>query len=306
MIRYNNWMTYSYDGIENGLKKIDSSFSIKFKADKEPLDISYKDALFRNASIMRDQYTEPFDVCLSGGIDSEVVVRTFKDLGIKHNTFIFRLEDSINAIDVSNAITLCNALNIDYKIIDFNLRKFFENDALHYAEIIKTPRAGRLPRLMWFEMLDNIVITGEGEPYWTRDLATEETKSSWSFHFSEDAYTNSRYTDIISKTAICDWYEYTPEIMWSFKKIPLIENLLKDNLPNKLSTWSSRHIIHKEIWPDIKYIPKLTGFEGYGNPGSMPDFMNDFQNIVLSKYTSKDILLNEEEFKLCLTSPQEF
>lgn len=306
MIRHNNWMSYSYDGIERGRKNFNSLFSLKFNCLEKPLSISYKDALYRNATLMRDQFNDPFDLCLSGGIDSEVVARVFKDLGIAHNTFIFRLEDNINATDVANAVALCENLGIAYKIIDFNLKRFFENDAEYYVDIVKTPRAGRLPRLKWFDLLDNIPIFCEGEPYWTRDSADPHTKSSWSFHFDEDAYTNSRYADIINRTAICDWYEFTPEVLWSFKELPLVEKILNDQSPYKLSTWSSRHTIHKDIWPDLKYVPKLTGFEGNGAPGSLPDFMKAFQESVLSIYSSRNITLTKEEFEQCLTSPQEF
>lgn len=306
MIRYNDWMSYSYDGVERGVKNYNSLFSLKFKCQSAPLEISYKESLYRNATIIRDQYSDPFDFCLSGGIDSEVVLRVFKDLGIKHNTFIFELEENINATDVNNAKKLCENLNISYKIIDFNLKNFFEKDAESYVDIIKTPRAGRLPRLKWFELLDNIPIFCEGEPYWTRDSNHASDRSSWSFHFDEDAYTNTRYTDIIGRTAICDWYEFTPEVLWSFKKLPLIQRILRDEFPHKLSTWSSRHVIHKDIWPDMSYVPKLTGFEGQGEPGSMPEFMTKFQESVLSKYSSRNILLTEKEFEKCLTSPQEF
>lgn len=306
MIRHNNWMSYSYDGIEHGKKNLNSLFLLKFNCQNKPLDISYKDALYRNATLMRDQFNDTFDLCLSGGIDSEVVVRIFKDLGITHNTFIFRLEENINANDVTNATVLCENLGITYKIVDFNLKEFFEKDAESYVDIIKTPRAGRLPRLKWIELLDNIPIFCEGEPYWTRDSIDSQTKSLWSFHFDEDAYTNSRYAKIINRTAICDWYEFTPEVLWSFKQLPLVKQILNDEFPHRLSTWSNRYSIHKDIWTDIKYLPKLTGFEGRGLPGSMPDFMTEFQASVLSKYSSRNITLTEKKFEECLTSPQEF
>ena len=96
MQRFNNWMSYNFDGVEYGKKLTKESilsinFNKKIKKDSIP---SYKDALFNNARIMRDSFNEPFDVCLSGGTDSEIVVRTFKSVGIKHNTFIFKLENN--------------------------------------------------------------------------------------------------------------------------------------------------------------------------------------------------------------------
>jgi tRNA(Ile)-lysidine synthase TilS/MesJ len=122
MERFENWMSYSYDGVEYGKKQVDTTeFTINYnKKISKPLP-SYKDALLNNAKIMREMYNAPFDVCLSGGIDSVVVVRTFKELKIKHNTVIFRLENNHNYRDVQSAVELCTQLNISYKIIDFNI-----------------------------------------------------------------------------------------------------------------------------------------------------------------------------------------
>ena len=123
MERFENWMSYSYDGVEYGRKQIDTKeFTINYnKKISKPLP-PYKDALLYNARLMREMYNEPFDVCLSGGIDSEVVVRTFKELKIKHNTVIFRLENNYNYRDVQSAVELCTQLNVSYKIIDFNIQ----------------------------------------------------------------------------------------------------------------------------------------------------------------------------------------
>ena len=161
---------------------------------------------------MRDMYSDPFDVSLSGGVDSQVVVRTFKTLGIKFNTFIFRLEDDLNIQDVSDAIDICTELNLDYKIIDFNLRSFFENDAL--STFNKHPYATieRLPRLKWIDHLDNIPIFGDGEPYWRRQKEDDYSiTSEWKFVFSEESqYANSFYAKDMGRKIISEWYEYTP------------------------------------------------------------------------------------------------
>ena len=130
MERYKNWMTFSFDGIEQSPKQTYKSIlSLNFNVPKDIKNMSYYDALKENARVMRDSFSEPFDVLLSGGIDSEVMVRTFKDLGIAHNTFIFRYEDDLNIRDINSSIQICQTLNIPYKIIDFNLSKFYEQDA---------------------------------------------------------------------------------------------------------------------------------------------------------------------------------
>jgi hypothetical protein len=279
-------MSYSFDKIEYGKKLTkESIFSINFnnKIKKESIP-SYKDALYNNAKIMRDSFSEPFDVLLSGGIDSEVVVRTFKDLGIKHNTFIFRLENDYNIRDINDAVTICQQINIPYKIIDFNLQYFFEQDALYYFNKSFVPRAGRLPRLKWIEYLDNIPVFCDGEPYWKRLLGEDYAhKSEWHLQLEEGAYSSSIYGQNIDRIVIGDWYEYTPEIILSHMQHSTTQKLLKDQLPGKLSSWSSRYAMHQEIWPEIEVRKKLVGYEGLtGVPGTGPVFIGDFQRTFIN------------------------
>ena len=296
-------MSYSFDEIEYGKKlSKESIFSINFnKKIKKNTIPSYKDALYNNGKIMRDSFNEPFDVLLSGGVDSEIVVRLFKDLGIKHNTFIFRLENDYNIRDVNDAISICQQINIPYKIIDFNLEHFFEHDALEYLNKSFVPRAGRLPRLKWIEYLDNIPVFCDGEPYWKRLYTTDYSiQSEWHLQLSEDAYSSSLYASNIDRTLIGDWYEYTPEIILSHMEHPMTQKLLNDQLHGKLSSWSSRYAMHQEIWPEIITRKKLVGYEGAtGNPGTGPDFIGDFQRMYMDNITNtKKILTQDQVFDL--------
>lgn len=280
MERFENWMSYSYDDIEYGRKKVDTKkFTINInKKISKPLP-SYKDALFNNAKIMREMYNEPFDVCLSGGIDSEVVVRTFKELKIKHNTVIFRLENNYNYRDVQSAVELCSQLNIPYKIIDFNIQNFFENEAHELFQKTLIPKAARLPRLKWIDMLDNIPVFGDGEPYWKRQKKNDfSTKSEWKFIFGEDGNSSSIYGKTNNRTVIGEWYEYTPQPLLAYNYVPIVQKLLNDEIPGKISCYSSRSEIHKHIWSDIVYKQKLVGYEGIdGDPGTEPEFITEFQ-----------------------------
>jgi hypothetical protein len=303
MQRFNNWMSYNFDGIEYGVKKDKHSIiSINFNNKISTPLTSYKDALINNARIMRDSYKEPFDVCLSGGTDSEIVVRTFKSAGIKHNTFIFRLENNYNIRDVNNAVKLCNELNIPYNIVDFNVEKFFKEEALELFNSTLIPMAGRLPRLKFIDYLDNIPIFCDGEPYWRRELENDYSKKSrWLFQLHEDGYSVSTYAKNIGRTIIGDWYEYTPEIIMSYKELPLVRQLLNDEHLGKISNISSRVAIHKYIWPTMEYKPKLVGYEGLDNPvAHRPQFINDFYNKYMRDIDDTTIKYSEEELNRLL------
>ncbi len=298
-------MSFTFDGIEYGKKlNEESAFGLKINKRIDRKIPSYQEALFNNARIMRDSYSEPFDVMLSGGTDSEIVVRTFHDLGISHNTLIFKLEDNLNIRDVNNAVKLCDELGITYNIIDFNLQQFYENDALEIFEKSFISGAGRLPRLKWLEYCDNIPVYCDGEPYWKRELERDYSqKSVWKFILSEEAYSCSTYAKGIGMTAICDWYEYTPDIMISYLDIPLVKKLLNDELQGKISNWSSRALIHQTIWPSLEHKAKLIGYEGADSaPGYRPEYINEFYNKYMKDVSCNVYAYTQEELTGLLVS----
>jgi hypothetical protein len=295
-------MTFSFDGILNSPKLTRKSLlSLHFNILADIKPVSYYSALKQNAQIMRDSFSEPFDVLLSGGIDSEVVVRTFKELGITHNTFIFRYEDNLNIRDINSSIQICEALNIPYKIIDFNLSKFYKNDAISIFEKTLVPNVASLSRIKWLEYLDNIPVFGEGEPYWKRNLGGDySVKSSWSFHLTEREMFISLNSHYINRPIIGEWYQYTPYIMMSFFQETLIKDLLEDKLIGKQSSLSSRLPLHRQFWPDIVEKSKLTGYEGpTGKPlENPPEFFKEFyQQNQMADLTNLEFKYSLEEIK---------
>lgn len=271
------WLTWNFNRRES--KDDVWKFSINVNTPVE--HGTYFEELYKNAAAMRDYYSGTFDVLLSGGIDSEVVVRTFKDMGIKHNTFIFRFENSYNRRDVECAVDIAECLNIPYKVVDFPLQKFYENDAYGLFQKARCIRAGRLQHLAFLDMLDNIPIMGDGDCYWTRVNGGDfSSKSEWVYPMDEAYHATSMYMGLQQREAVCDWYEFTPSVMASFKEQPIIRALINDEVPGKQSTWSSRIQMYQQQWPDIKPKIKLIGLEGDAAPGTLPPFVSKLQEMM--------------------------
>ena len=271
----NGWLSWSFDGVEYG-QRIDKNSVYNFHVNTRssaPIK-SYYEEIYNNARNMRDYYTGTFDVLLSGGIDSEVIVRTFKDLNIKHNTFIFKYENNYNYRDVDSAVEIAKSLGIDYKIIEFPLQKFYENDAYDLFKKSKCIGSARLTHLKFFDYLDNIPVMGDAEPYWKRVLGSDYSKKSeWLMPLGESSHN-------LSRENICDWYEFSPNLILSFNNLPIIQDLINDKIYGKTSSWTSRIPIHQTLWPDIKHKHKLVGYEIDKPTGTYPEFIKDLQKIM--------------------------
>lgn len=259
---------------------------------------NYKDATYFNAKAVADSITGPLNVLLSGGVDSEVVVRVNQDLGIKQNVYTFKFEDDLNIRDVESAIAICENLNIPLKIIDFNVSKFFENEAESYYEKTFCSRVEALPRLKWHEFFDGPLIFGDGEPYLRRMLGGNyDEKSNWNMIFSEHEFIHYLYTLNLGKNIIVPWYHFTPEIHGNFIKVDLVQNLINDQYIGKQSSFSSKVNINKQVWTNISPKPKLIGYEGRNNqPGDIPSFMKEFRDTIMKNTIDSDIYFDLDSF----------
>jgi len=293
-------MSYSFDGVEYGPKKTKTSIlNFHFKKGYVPKNLTHQDALYNNALQIKEDIPGPYDVLLSGGIDSELIVRINNDLKIKQNVYSFRFEDDINIRDVESAKKVCSELDIKLNIVDFNLQKFIENDACDIYKKTYCPKIAQLTRIGWLPYLDNTPVHGNTEAYWCRKLGDDFTKKSiWEYDWNEHDFVHSFWSTISGRSIIGEWYTYTPEVCLSSMTNPVYRALLDDLVPGKISTWSSRTWAYVAFWPTIQHKTKLAGYEGMsGEPGTKPDFMKHFEDTVMHGTSNANFRFTETQLK---------
>lgn len=297
MIRHNHWMTYSYNNIINGRKSTPScDFSLHYNAAKITAQ-SFHQALYHNAIILEQEISPPYDVLLSGGIDSEVVVRVNHDLGISQNVYTFRYEDNLNIRDLESAKNLCDELNIKLNIIDFNVKRFIERDAYDLYHQTYFPKIDYLTKIKWLEYLDHTPIFGNGEPYW-RKINPSSSNSEWMLDLIEHEFSMGLWHQYSGRTIIGEWYLYTPDIMMTYHGESTIKKLINNEIVGKTSSWSSRYGIYRNIWPTVRNNIKLVGFEGeMGSAGSCPPYIQEFKDTVLKNTANKNFLYSVRDLE---------
>jgi len=129
----NNWYSWSYDDELFGRQTTGKKFTTQFTRFMGPVG-TFRDELLKAASSTLDHCNDKLVIMFSGGVDSEIMLRAFLEIGAKPEVIIARYENDYNLYDVSYAVTICSILNVDYKIMDFNLQKFYENDAERISE----------------------------------------------------------------------------------------------------------------------------------------------------------------------------
>lgn len=249
---HNNWFKWGYrdgtfwtDYTNTGFKTLSFGEAIKFNAIRT----------------IEDFPNETFEMMFSGGIDSEVLLRTYIDLAQPIRANIFRYEDNVNEYDMSYAEKIVKELKIPYRIIDFNIKKFYKHDAYKVYEIAKTSHARALPNLKFMDYVDGIPIYATSDIRWYRPSTDYSLRQEWYMQDFEYEFAWSHYADAIGRKALMQWFRYTPEMVFGWMNSNWFRNLVSDKYYGKLGIMSTKYMGYGEVYDNLLRREKKTGFE---------------------------------------------
>lgn len=218
---------------------------------------NFREECLSTARLIAGQTDKEISVLFSGGIDSEVTLRSFVESGIPVQAVIARYKNDLNIHDISWAIIACEALNVPYKIFDLDLISFWEDKSYYYAQVSQC-LSPQLTVCMWLaDQISGYPVLGSGECLLVKD---DET-SIWSLWEKERIASWFRFFIAREREACPSFFQYTPELILSYILDPLIQDLISNpdnkNLLNSAEIKLNFYQQHFDILPR----PKYTGFE---------------------------------------------
>jgi hypothetical protein len=255
-LTYNNHFKFGYNGEYFNLRQSpDDVWNVKYgRCDNEPFDFRTECTIA--ATKIRESTSLPIYVAMSGGVDSEVVARSFIDASIPITAIIATYDDDGNKHDVRYAIDFCKSRNVPYSIHNLDIIKFWEKDLMKYAKPTKCI-SPQLPVVMWLsDQMKGSVVLGSGECYMVKnddniwELWEKEKIASWYRHFM-----------INNKEGAPGFFQYTPELMLSYLKDKVITELMEKE--QDTSTYYTKTKLYNKYWTDISKREIYTGFEDY-------------------------------------------
>ena len=257
----NNWYSWNYN---------QGKFQTVYAPYKGQIG-TFKDELIKAASLSIDQFGNDLSILFSGGSESDLMLRAFLAVKFKPNVYIVRYEKDYNLYDVSYAVTICSMLDVKYKIIDFNLTKFFENDALCVSELAEIDRPRALPYCKILELIEGVPVFGRGEPN------PIKINNNWIQRCHEYDVGRIKYAKSINKLAIAEWFKYTPGLIISYMNLNWFKKLI-DNEYYADDASTTKMIGYCEAYPDLLNRKKKTGFE------NIEPLINEVENQLFKKY----------------------
>jgi hypothetical protein len=277
----NNWYSWQYgDGEVFGRQTGDLQFKTNFGRMNRPVK-SFKEELLLAAQSTLDYHPnlKP-NLFFSGGVDSDIMLRSYLEIGCKPKVTIVRYENDYNLYDVSYAVTVCSMLNVEYDLIDFNLTKFYENDAERMSELSQIDRPRALPYCKFIEDAEGFPVLGNGDLTLHRTMPEyiQDEKGQWVVRCWEHDIGWTKFARTINKPAVAEWFKWTPGLVLSYMNLNWFSKLTNDGYIGKLSENSTKIIGYREAYSDLIDRKKQTGFEKI-NP-----LVDEFESFLRTKY----------------------
>ena len=261
----NNWYKWKYGDVLFGRQssvtsplKFETIYSCNYQRETK----SFKDELLGAAASTLDHYPglRPC-VFFSGGVDSELILRSYLEIGAEPEVYIVRYEKDYNIYDVSYAVTICNLLNVRYNLIDFNLEKFYLNEAETISEQAQIDRPRMLPHLKFTDCADGLIIVGHSDIRWYRTDDDYSKQGTWLSQDFEHDIGCDKYNILNNRSAIYQWWKWSPGLVLSYTRLQWVQNLINDRCTGKLGINSTKITGFREVYPDLIEREKSTGFE---------------------------------------------
>ena len=296
----NNWLSYHYDKLGDVKTKTvpGENWKLRIKQTITRPIKSYHEELLLNAHAVKDAFNEPLDLLLSGGLDSELALRSYVEAKIPINVFIAKYNDNINAVDFHEALKTCQIYNVTPTIIDCNLKTFLENDAHDMWNGGYFAEPGYMIMMKLIESLDNIPIICDGI---NADNFRRASKTQCDIVIYEKHFSAAIHGNTINRPLISSWYDYSPELTAAFldlnlhkwKKHKLITPPFNNANLHKLKYLNSNKLFGTRIRQ------KRSGWELGLPDGSLVPYIEEFKN-------QYPIVNLDEEYKEAIYSYTDF
>lgn len=289
--------TYGYDGGYFNLRKsADSRFCCYYQKAKY-IPKSFKEECIRvchKISDVAESLGRTPIVLLSGGLDSEVVVRAFIDSGRKFKIVSNKFKDDLNQHEIEYIENFERDKRLTIEYIDLDVKQWlYSQEAIDLADVSRCPYSEMLPTMkliqeVWFEK-NGLPVLGNGDFY------AVNNGMGWEYVELEYIVAWMRYCNERKIISAVNFFQLTPEITLSMALDPLIQNTIFTNKHSNLR--STKYLVYKKNWIDISLREKFNGAEKIQ---SICDKVNDRYLKKYFDYTSKWTMPLDQYLKLLM------
>jgi hypothetical protein len=268
--------TFGYNNIPFSTKSnfVNDRFFCRYsRCEREPG--TFKEECVRTAVAAFNQAVEldrEVYIFLSGGLDSEVVVKAFLDAGVAFKTISFRFKNNLSSHEEWYINKFVRKHNIPHEYYEIDPQWLKTEEAEVYCKQSTCVRAEMLPHMkllkhVW-DNLKGFPILGNGDLYVSKEINKKWLLKDRSLPKYEWLYIEYEYIVAWFRFAIehkilgaIGFFQQNPYIVLAMIRESRMQECFNDQLMYKLSCRSSKPSIYKKYWPDLLGRVKYHGGE---------------------------------------------
>lgn len=234
----------------------DRSFQLRWQA-CEYQPTSFKEECLRAARLIAASTQKKIAVLMSGGIDCEIIARSFLELKIPFEAISYRFKSGSDH-DIRHAVAFCKTHEIPHVIIDFDEASFAENEIFNMAESFQCPDPYPLFEIARFKKAaPYFPIFGNGDP------TLRFNKDQGGAYLSESGsdYVVWQWQQQSAQQGCYNFFKYTPELFASFLLDPVTKTWVEKAASLDFDEFSWKYYLYKKHWPDLEKRQKWSGYE---------------------------------------------
>lgn len=270
-ITHNNHFQFGWgDGIYNFDNKF-GEFWAKFGR-AEYIPTSFRAECVRAARLIADSTTRPILICCSGGIDSEIMIRSFQEANIPFEIAImkynYRQDNHVNDNETKRAFELAIECDIKCHTVEIDLENYFKNIA---PKLCKQYKTNNWTKLIVTEIIkqfpDHHCVIGGGQMQLQRHRMNGRRGLTGLFLEEELINIAAIETAMQHETTVTNrFFMYTPELMLAWITDPIIAHWVKyehalNSAYCNVNYYGIKTMMLYKHWPDMYIRPKYSGIE---------------------------------------------
>jgi hypothetical protein len=258
---------------------------------------SWTEEIKLSAKIVAQSTNKDIWICMSGGIDSEMVARTFKDLGIPFKALIAQFNDGLNSHDIIYSQRWCQHHNIEYKIFDFNIVDFLNNGYKIYLK--QNLVSNNVFRYFSIELLKQVeelngfgILGGKSSGLCLLQLPEDSTDFSIHDDYDIGALAPIEWSRLNSLNHCVFFYQSTAEIHQAYLDDPINQLLVTHPymLRSGSSSEAAKTLMMRSHFPFAIARSKFNGFEKIVN-------IREQTQLKMAQYFNLDTSVENKRFK---------
>ena len=255
---YDNHFKFGYNGeyFNHRQSKIDR-WNVTYGKSREVDEVfDFHDAMNYTARVIYNSTFKQINVLMSGGIDSEMVARSFLNIGIKPRITIGAFKGFHNLHDISHAVVFCQNHDLKYDLIEVDVIKNLSGNAAFldfYAEHGKCFSPQLCTTMFLMDRAVGLPILGSAE------CLLEYDGTSWNMLEKERIASWYRFLIALNLEGVPGFFQYTPELMYRYLTHPLVTSMVHDC--NITSSESIKFDVYNYKFKNLNRRLKFTGYE---------------------------------------------